>query len=396
MARTVIDDAPSRRIGEIEEHLRSTIIGQDRAIARVLPDFEIDEAGLIEPGMLATLKVFAGPPGVGKTELAYQLMYAWIGTLRRAFDGTAIDPLVKIDGPEFVDAHDIATLRGSTKGYVGYEDDTPLMQENLDRYHWEVLFRNAVSLAMKRAQSRRVAGGGIEKTITGAEANRIVSKIYDQMEHFKKGLLFDEIERAHRGLWNLLLSIMNVKPMTFTDGRVTDFTRTALLMTSNVGERRLQQLIRGGGLGFRSDWRALSPEEQDEEMYKVVREEIQKTFSPAFYSRIRKNIVIFRPLTEAHYGKILDLRLEEITSQFSIGHGDRPVLRIKVTDECKKFLLKKGVRPESGARPMRDVLRSQILGRLARAINKKAFRSEETVIFDYEAKPKPRVVMYTD
>jgi ATP-dependent Clp protease ATP-binding subunit ClpC len=385
---------PSRAVREIEEYLSQRTIGQPRAIDSLLPELETDAAGLILPGEFMTRKLFAGPPGSGKTQLGYELGYGWIGYQRHDFHGNLIEPATVINCPEFIDRHDVATLRGSTKGYVGYDDDTPLMQRNLDKYHTEILLINMISQLDRERRKRGILKKG--KAVEELEEETARDTIREQHRPLKKVLILDEIERGHRSLHNFALSIMNGKPLVFTNDETTDLTRTALIMTSNVGERRIQEYLKGGGIGFKSDWRDRDPDKVDQDIYDIVKQEIRETFSAAFVSRIRDDIVVFRPLHQEHWAKILDLRLEEIRTMFTVGNEHAPVLRLHFTPECRAYLLKRGIDPLDGARPMRQLIRKRILGALARGINTKQFRPEEDLVFDVEPKPTPHIVLYKD
>jgi ATP-dependent Clp protease ATP-binding subunit ClpC len=399
-ARTLIDTSePSPKVAKVERYALENIIGQPRAVRNAIRALEIYEAGLTEPGMPAMISLFAGPPGVGKTELAFVLARGWIGKLRKAFNGELIEPVTIVNGTEYTERHDISNLKGASKNYVGYDEPTPLMQPLLDRYHGEILLRNALSRFL-REKAKKYGKSVNETQATPGEMEKIWESVFgERATPLKKVLLFDEIEKSHRSLWNLLISIMNGKVMTFTNGVTTDFSGTALLMSTNIGEERIQRLLKGqSNIGFSGkSWEDMDEDVQETMLFKIVEEEIKNRFPAPFVSRVKKNIVVFRPLQGEDWRRILDLRLSETSRLFKESGQDRPKLDLVFTDACKDLLIQHGVDTRHGARPMRDTIRKYVLFPLARAVNTKSLESGDRVVVDVDGTgKKKKTVIYKE
>ncbi len=401
--RVLIDTSePSPIISGYVQKLDSVIVGQHRAIRMMAQGLEIDEASLNKPGALALKCFCAGPPGVGKTESAYALSRVWIGELLRGMYGEILDPVTNIDCTQYVDEHNVANLTGSTKGYVGYEDSTPLSQHRIDDYALEVLFREHSDLYIQEKVQRGPKTTKDPPRLTAAETRKVWTLVR-AMAPFKKVILFDEVDRAHPNVWNLLITIMNGKPFRFGDETTASFERAALLMSSNINEKEIQQLM-GGGIGFKGDWAEADPEKLQEMIFKQTLEKIKKTFPPAFVSRIRKNIVVFRALHGDDWAKIVDLRLSEIAARFEKEFRVRlPEIKLVFTDECKRLILEKGIDRMYGARPLEQTMDKHLLLPMARAVNwhksapdKLLIAAGDTLVFEREKKPKDRIIVYRE
>lgn len=387
-------ETPSDPVAAMTEKLKSRIIGQPRAVEAVAQSLEIDEAGLLKPGALAMKALFVGPPGVGKTQLAYEMAKVWIGELLRDQEGHLLDPITLIDCTQYVDHHDIANLRGSTKGYVGYEDKTPLAQERIDRYAKEILLAEEIGVYLED-KARRFPGAKVHR-VTRREREQIQANRIEPQKPFKKVVLFDEIGRAHRNVWNILITLLNAKPFEFGDGTKADFSRAALLMSDNTNEKDIREIIKGG-VGFRSDWREADQDKLYDMIYRQTLRRVEKVFPPAFVSRIRKNIVGFRPLGDAEWGQILDLRLSEVVEQFQRATGKDPApIGLEFTPDCKALLIEKGIDRIYGARPLEQVLEKHVVARLAKAVNRGAVKPGERLVFERERKPKDRIEVYVE
>ncbi len=285
----------SERLRKMEDILHKRVIGQDEAVKAVSRAIRRGRVGLKDPNRPVGSFIFLGPTGVGKTELTKALAEAVFG------DENA---MIRIDMSEYMEKHSVSRLIGSPPGYVGYEEGGQLT-EKVRRKPYSVV-------------------------------------------------LFDEIEKAHPDVFNILLQILEDGRLTDSHGRTVNFRNTIIIMTSNVGARLITEPKR---LGFSTgdDDRARSYEE----MKNNVMGELKKTFRPEFLNRVDE-IIVFHPLEEEHIRKIVELMLEGLAGR--LRQND---IELEVSDEAKNFLAKKGFDPVYGARPLRRSIRSLVEDRIA-------------------------------
>jgi ATP-dependent Clp protease ATP-binding subunit ClpB len=292
-------DQKSPRAQDFEERLTSRIVGQDRAVRRMSGLYQIFLAGMNPPNRPIGTMLFLGPTGSGKTrviEAAAEVLYG---------DSNAI---VKIDCAEFQHSHEIAKLIGSPPGYLGHRETSPMLtQENLDRMHTDDM---KVSL-----------------------------------------VLFDEIEKASDSLWQLLLGILDKATLTLGDNRRVDFSKSMVIMTSNLGAREMSELI-SGGIGFAPGKGTKTPNdtEVDQKIYRTAVEAARRKFSPEFMNRIDK-VVVFRSLKEHHLRQILDLELQAVQDRIMQSAGTKFVFQCSET--AKDMLMKEGLDYKYGARHLK-------------------------------------------
>ncbi len=283
----------------LEKQLGKYVIGQDEAVAAVSKAVRRNRTGISGGQRPIGSFIFLGPTGVGKTELAR--------VLAREFFGSS-EAMVKIDMSEFGERHTVARLVGAPAGYVGYE-----------------------------------------------EGGQLTDKIRRQPYSL---VLFDEIEKAHPEVFNMLLQILEDGVLTDAKGRKIDFTNTIVIMTSNVGADKLQK---EASLGFHAtaanELKDLA-ELHDNNKDKVL-DELKKTMRPELLNRIDK-IIVFRALTKKDVLKILDLQIEELKQRL-VKHG----LGLEVTPQARQHLLENGYDAHNGVRPMRRLLQDTIEDHIA-------------------------------
>ncbi|HVF49901.1 MAG TPA: AAA family ATPase [Pyrinomonadaceae bacterium] len=292
-------DQKSPRAQEFEEKLGTRIVGQERAVRRMSGLYQIFLAGMNPLNRPVGTMLFLGPTGSGKTRVVEAAAEVLFG------DPTAV---IKIDCAEFQHSHEIAKLIGSPPGYLGHRETSPMLtQENLDRYHTE---DTKLSL-----------------------------------------VLFDEIEKASDSLWQLLLGILDKATLTLGDNRRVDFSRTMVIMTSNLGAREMSELI-SGGIGFAPAKGDKNPNdtEVDQKIYRTAVEAARRKFSPEFMNRIDK-VVVFRSLKEHHLRQILDLELQSVQDRIMRSAGTKFVFQC--SDAAKDMLLKEGIDFKYGARHLK-------------------------------------------
>ncbi|MEA2175091.1 MAG: ATP-dependent Clp protease ATP-binding subunit ClpB [Blastocatellia bacterium] len=295
-------DQKSPRAQEFEEKLSGRIVGQERAVRRMSGLYQIFLAGMNPPNRPVGTMLFLGPTGSGKTRVIEAAAEVLFG------DTNAV---VKIDCAEFQHSHEIAKLIGSPPGYLGHRETSPMLtQENLDRMHTE---ETKLSL-----------------------------------------ILFDEIEKASDSLWQLLLGILDKATLTLGDNRRVDFSRSMVVMTSNLGAREMSELI-SGGIGFHSGKNAKNPSdtEVDQKIYRTAVDAARRKFSPEFMNRIDK-VVVFRSLKEHHLRQILDLELQAVQDRIMQSAGTKFVFQCSGT--AKDMLLKEGIDFKYGARHLKRAI----------------------------------------
>ena len=320
----------SPRAKEFEDKLSGLIVGQERAVRRVSGLFQIYLAGMNNPSRPIGTMLFLGPTGSGKTRVVEAASEVLFG-----------DPhtVVKIDCAEFQHSHEIAKLIGSPPGYLGHRETSPMLtQENLDKAHTE-----------------------------------------DTKLTF---VLFDEIEKASDSLWQLLLGILDKATLTLGDNRRVDFSKTIVIMTSNLGAREMSDMI-SGGIGF-APTKQGKPQEDNEidtKIYRTALEAAKRKFSPEFMNRIDK-VVVFRSLKEHHLRKILDIELTAVQDRITESAGTKFVF--ECTDPAKEFLLGEGIDLKYGARHLKRSIERFLVYPLSNLVATEQIETGDFVMVDFD------------
>lgn len=303
----------SKKLLKIEEALHKRIVGQEEAINAVARAIRRSRAGIGDPRRPMGSFIFLGPTGVGKTELARTLAEFLFGDEKA---------LIKFDMSEYMERFAVSRLIGAPPGYVGYEEGGQLT-EQVRRRPYSVV-------------------------------------------------LFDEIEKAHPEVFNILLQIMEDGQLTSSLGHKVDFKNTIIIMTSNIGATLIQQ---EQSLGFRKERdREWEPDEKSyQKMKNKVMEELKKTFRPEFLNRVDE-IIVFHALNNQQIREIVDLMLKRIISQM-----EEKGFEIVFSEEVKNKLSKEGYNPTMGARPLRRCIQKLIEDPLSEEIIKGKFKEGETI-----------------
>ena len=296
-----ITEGENERLKNLEQILHERVVGQDEAVSAVAKAIRRGRVGLKNPKKPIGSFLFLGPTGVGKTELSKALAEALFGNE---------DAMIRVDMSEFMESHSVSKMIGSPPGYVGYDE----------------------------------AGGLTEK---------VRRKPYSV-------ILFDEIEKAHPDVMNILLQILDDGRLTDATGRTVDFKNCVIIMTSNVGARFIAE---NKSLGFK-----IEKEKQEEqynkyeEIKKEVMNELRKQFKPEFLNRIDE-IIVFHKLTDEDIGKIIDIMLNEVKERL----GEKKI-ELSVDKSAKELIAKKGTDSSYGARPLRRAIQSILEDQLAEDI----------------------------
>ncbi len=304
-----LEGEESERLLKMEEILHQRVIGQDEAVKSISRSIRRARAGLKDPKRPIGSFIFLGPTGVGKTEVAKALAEVMFG------DESAI---VRIDMSEYGERHSTARLVGAPPGYVGYEEGGQLT-EKIRRKPYSVV-------------------------------------------------LFDEIEKAHPEVFNVLLQVLDDGRLTDSKGRTVDFRNTVIIMTSNVGAAAIKK---GGALGFTANREANYIDMKDR-----VMEELKKQFRPEFLNRI-DDTVVFHQLDESHIKEIVTLMSDELRRR--LREND---IHFDLTEEAKAFLAKEGYDPQYGARPLKRAIQRHIEDQLSEALLSGTVKKGDSVLID--------------
>ncbi|HIT64424.1 MAG TPA: ATP-dependent Clp protease ATP-binding subunit [Candidatus Ventrimonas merdavium] len=304
-----LEEEESERLRQLETILHGRVVGQEEAVTAVSRAIRRGRVGLKDPKRPIGSFLFLGPTGVGKTELCKALAEAMFGTE---------NALIRVDMSEYMEKHSVSKMIGSPPGYVGYEEGGQLSEK---------VRRNPYSV-----------------------------------------ILFDEVEKAHPDVFNILLQVLDDGHITDAQGRKIDFKNTVLIMTSNAGA---ENIVSPKRLGFASG-------DDAGERYKFMKDrvmdEVKRMFKPEFLNRIDE-IIVFHQLTQEHMKAIVEIMLKGICKRTKAQMN----LTLHVTEEAKAFLVEKGYDEKYGARPLRRAIQNQLEDKLAEAVLDGAVHAGEEV-----------------
>ncbi|WP_176718877.1 ATP-dependent Clp protease ATP-binding subunit [Caloranaerobacter ferrireducens] len=304
----------SERLLKMEEILHQRVVGQEQAVKAVSNAIRRARVGLKDPNRPIGSFIFLGPTGVGKTELSKALAEALFG------DENA---MIRVDMSEYMEKHSVSKIVGSPPGYVGYEEGGQLT-EKVRRKPYSVI-------------------------------------------------LFDEIEKAHPDVFNILLQLLDDGRLTDAKGRVVDFKNTVIIMTSNVGASTIKKQKT---LGFAAQ--KDQEKEEYEKMKENIMDELRRSFRPEFLNRIDE-VIVFHSLNEEHIKQIVDLMVKDLEKRLKALN-----VNIKVTEKAKEYLAKEGYDPTYGARPLKRSIRKLIEDKLSEEILKGNISKNDNIVVDFD------------
>ncbi|WP_179352302.1 ATP-dependent Clp protease ATP-binding subunit [Winogradskyella vidalii] len=306
------------KLSKLPELIKGKVIGQDQAVAKVVKAIQRNRAGLKDPNKPIGSFIFLGQTGVGKTQLAKVLA-------RELFDSD--DALVRIDMSEYMEKFAISRLVGAPPGYVGYEEGGQLT-EKIRRKPYAVV-------------------------------------------------LLDEIEKAHPDVFNMLLQVLDDGYLTDSLGRKIDFRNAIIIMTSNIGARKLKDF--GTGVGFGTS--AKTAQESDYAKG-VIENALKKAFAPEFLNRI-DDVVVFNALEQADISKIIDIELVKLIDRIKdLGYG------LELTEKAKNYIAEKGFDKQYGARPLNRAIQKYVEDALAEEIINSKIHEGDTILMDLDEENK--------
>lgn len=311
-----IAQTEGNKLAELPETIKRSVIGQDEAVAKVAKAIQRNRAGLKDPNKPIGSFIFLGQTGVGKTQLAKVLS-------RELFDNE--DSLIRIDMSEYMEKFSISRLVGAPPGYVGYEEGGQLT-EKVRRKPYAVV-------------------------------------------------LLDEIEKAHPDVFNMLLQVLDDGFLTDSLGRKIDFRNTIIIMTSNIGARKLKDF--GQGVGFGT---ATRKNQKDDNSKSIIQNALKKAFAPEFLNRV-DDVVVFNTLEREHIHKIIDIELEKLFKRIKgLGYD------LSLTEEAKDYISDKGFDKDYGARPLKRAIQKYIEDALAEEIISSKLEDGDAIIMDLDEK----------
>lgn len=305
---TKLLEGEKEKLLHLEDELHKKVIGQDEAVKAVAEAVIRARSGLKDPQRPIGSFIFLGPTGVGKTELARALA-------QFLFDDEKA--MIRIDMSEYQEKHNVSRLLGAPPGYIGYEEGGQLT-ESVRRRPYSVI-------------------------------------------------LFDEIEKAHADVFNVLLQVLDDGRLTDGQGRTVDFKNTIVIMTSNVGSQRILQ-FKGSQIG-----------EVYDRMKDAVTDELRKHFRPEFLNRV-DDVIVFHSLSEKHLTQIVEIQLGRLRERLAERN-----ITLTLTEVAKEHIVKVGYDPTFGARPLKRVLQKEVETNLGRKLLQGEIRDGQTVKVDYDA-----------
>jgi ATP-dependent Clp protease ATP-binding subunit ClpC len=305
-----LQEGESERLLKLEDTLHERVIGQSEAVTAVAKAVRRGRVGLKDPNRPIGSFLFLGPTGVGKTELSKALAYAMFGSE---------SALIRVDMSEFMEKHTVSKLIGSPPGYVGYDEGGQVSEK---------VRRNPYSV-----------------------------------------ILFDEVEKAHPDIFNVLLQVLDDGRITDSTGRVVDFKNTVIIMTSNAGA---SNIVEPKNLGFMA---AADAKQDHENMKNKVMDEVKRLFKPEFINRI-DDIIVFHTLNKEDIGKIVDIMIGTLNKRIY----EQMKLSVELDDSARNHLIEKGYDTKYGARPLRRTIQNEVENVLAEKILEGSIKAGNRVL----------------
>jgi len=323
-----LTETESVKLLNMEETLHQRLIGQDEAVKAVSKAIRRARVGLKNPNRPIASFIFSGPTGVGKTELTKSLASYFFGSE---------EAMIRLDMSEFMERHTVSKLIGSPPGYVGFNE------------------------------------GG---QLTEAVRRRPYTVV-----------LFDEVEKAHPDVFNLLLQLLEDGRLTDSKGRTVDFKNTLLIMTSNIGSKVIEK--GGGGLGFEFSGDSVE-DSQYNRIKSLVNEELKQYFRPEFLNRLDE-IIVFRQLTKNEVKEIAEIMLQEVFARLQ----DKGI-KLNVTDAFKERLVEEGYNPSYGARPLRRAVMRLLEDSLAEEVLSGRIKDGDKALVDIDDNKKVTINIHSE
>jgi len=339
-------DARNEQLERFANRMQKMVVGQPQAIDKLTDSFSRLIAGVHDPDSPLLTMMFMGPTGVGKTETVRSLAETIFGN-KRAF--------TRVNCQEYSAHYNIRTLLGSPPGYVGGEIRPLLAQENIDRHHRKALDNQSGMIS---------------------EGDSKLARLYPpDAERYLSIVLFDEIEKAHPKLWNLLLGILEDGTVILGNNEEVDFRQSVIILTTNVGSESMGAHLGQSHIGFSS---GLDMVQMDRDIEDAAMREAKKVFPFEFINRF-DDIITYHTLKEQHLFEILDILIGQI-HQRSLRCAE-PFL-LEVTTDAKRWLVDKGTDVQYGARPLRRMVEKKVITPISHLICSDQIRKGDLITVD--------------
>ena len=313
---TKVSQTENEKLRNMDKEIKTKVIGQDAAIDKITKAIKRNRVGIKNQNKPIGSFMFLGPTGVGKTHLAKMLAESIFGSP---------DVLIRVDMSEYMEKHTVSKLIGAPPGYVGYEEGGQLT-EKIRRKPFSVI-------------------------------------------------LLDEVEKAHPDVFNVLLQVFDEGHLSDGLGRKVDFKNCLIIMTSNIGARKLQEFGTGVGFGTKS-----KEDSHDEITEGVIQDSLKKAFSPEFLNRI-DDVIVFKSLDKENIKKIVNIPLFEVIERVKeMGYN------LKIDDTLKEYLVEKGYDEKYGARPLNRAIQKYVEDPISEKVLEGELNIGDTIVISYNSK----------
>jgi ATP-dependent Clp protease ATP-binding subunit ClpC len=341
-------DKRNEQLGRFAGHMNKMVVGQPQAITKLTDSFSRLIAGVHDPERPLLTMMFMGPTGVGKTETVRALAETVFGN-RRAF--------TRVNCQEYSAHYNISKLLGSPPGYVGGEIRPLLAQENIDRHHRKALDNQSGMIS---------------------EADSKLARLYppDGGKHLSI-ILFDEIEKAHPKLWNLLLGILEDGTVVLGNNEEVDFRQSIIILTTNVGSEAMGAHLAQNNIGFDT---GTSEAKLDRDVEDAALRDAKKVFPFEFLNRF-DDIITYHTLRERHLYEILDILIAQVHHRSLL--CAEPFL-LEITQDAKRWLVENGTDVQYGARPLKRIIEKEIVTPISHHICSDQIRKGDLITVDLD------------
>lgn len=374
-----IADKLPRRYKKLIENIEAEVIGQKRAIRRLVRRAIIVDSGMQDTERPPSPVLFAGPPAVGKTLTAKVFSKHWIG-----------GPPIIISGENFQQAHEGSVLKGSPPGYVGYENPSPL--EEVGKFEKEQRVKELLEAVeeWKKKVSVRQKISRLDQTSYASWQTFINVKLKKYIKRyvgsgpFKAVVLIDEVEKMHPDILKQFLGILQEGIYTLHSGRKIDFRKTLFIFTSNIGTKKITDILENKAtVGFGNPKKQQERGNIDQEIYQNVKKEIMKYLPEELYSRIGSDgIVVFHSLSKKELALIIQKEIEKLQYILSGRVKNSTTLIIRTSDEFDEFILKEANSKREGARQIGRLIDKHMKEKLAFGFGSEELKNGDCVLFD--------------